>query len=193
MTRTLLFSFCLLGLLLAACDHPPQPSCVGAECPVPCKTVADATYRPSGPPSGPRSTFTSTSSLKNCYVPGTSTTIFMSLTPKLANLNAERAALVFDIVRVDETKTYPSVILDLFDRNSIKVSPDIFSQPLPMADVKDGLLADISFTLLSSASAGNYALVISVFRLGPGQTPDQVTNNVNALAGRVHYDFKVER
>jgi hypothetical protein len=144
-------------------------------------------------PTATAKAFTSTTSMKTCYVPGASDTVSFTITPnKEANLEAPRAVVVFDIVGADDNAS-PSRIMQVIDVYSLTVTPDIFRDSLEMSVVQAGLKGDISFKMRDNAPAGNYTMVISVFRLAEGLRPRDVTYDPNALAGRVFYSFRIEK
>jgi hypothetical protein len=136
--------------------------------------------------------FTGSSSMKSCYTRGTSTTASFTLLPTAkANLAAPRAIIVFDVVSRDQAG-YPSVLTTVLDTNSISGTPDIFSNPLDITQLKAGLKATVSFKVKPTSILGNFSLVISAFRLQDGQRPDDVTKDLGALIGRAVYWFAVE-
>jgi hypothetical protein len=194
MYRTV-FLATLLALipLLAACPGEVIPPCTGDDCPQPCANVEDAEF------TSTRGTFESSgATFKNCYVQGQSTTAFFRLTPtEKADLSAERAVIVFAIVEDDRDKPenereWNDVTGVIIDVNRFSVSPDIFSNPLPMSQVATGVSADVSFKISDKATRGNFGLVISTFRLGQNQEPDDVTSDDTAVVGRATYWFSVE-
>jgi hypothetical protein len=136
--------------------------------------------------------FSSTTTLQDCYVPGTSETVNFYIEPDTANLEAPRTVVVFDIVQDDGNGGVRSVVPQVLDLNSIAVEPDIFREPLSVDQVRAGVEANVSFRINDSASSGEYVMVISFFRLNDGQRPNQVTSDPNSLAGRVFYRFSVE-
>ncbi len=174
-----LVSLLAVTLLLTACpaDTGPTP-CTGTDCPQPCKTVADATFRANEFTIG-----TSTAPFQDCYARGTTHTVSIDLTPNSkANLNNQQAIIVVD---VRDLKNGPSLLGKMFNSSSFKVSPDIFSKPLPMSQLQGGIKADVTFTLLNSAPTGDLVFVISAFRGTKATNPDD-------LIGRIFYYFKVE-
>jgi hypothetical protein len=183
MLRSFFFvSLLALTLLLTACPADTNPpACTGASCPQPCKNVAAAEFK--------SSTFTATTStapFQNCYVRGSTHTVAINLTPKAtANLNGEQAIIVVDVVRNDAAKTYPTVLASMFNRNTFTVNPDIFSKPLAISQIKTGIKANVTFTLLNNAPTGDLVFVISAFR---GTNATEAAN----LIGRAFYYFKVE-
>lgn len=184
---SLLLVILSLAFLLTACPGDVNPPCTGDDCPQPCENVATAVLR-SIQPSG---AFEGETTFQDCYAQGASTSATFTIQPTTkADLNAPRAAVVFDIVDRD-VATFPSVTLDVIDRN-YKVTPDIFSEPQLMSNVSDGLSATIDFKIKNNATRGNFSLVISTFRLQTGQQPDDVTNDPGALVGRAAYWFSVE-
>lgn len=136
--------------------------------------------------------FTATTTMQTCYVPGALATASFSIAPNVADLTAPRAVVVFDIVSRDEGDAFPSKILQVIDINSLAVTPDIFRDSLEMSRVQEGLEGEITFKINDTAPVGNYTMVISVFRLPQGLSPQDVTSDRNALAGRVFYAFRIE-
>jgi hypothetical protein len=189
MSRLFLPGLLLAVLLLTACPSTTPPPCTGEDCPVPCENVSNAEF-------GGRGLLTSESDMKNCYAQGTSTTVSFKITPTdNADLDAERAVIVFAVIEDDRNKPvkkWEDVTTDVLDVNRISVSPDIFSDPLPMSQVAAGLAANVSFKIRDSAPEENFGLIISIFRLKQGQTPDQVTRDDSAVVGRANYWFRVE-
>jgi hypothetical protein len=189
--KPLLFlsSLCAFVFLLTACPADGgvnPPPCSGSDCPVLCENAQTVI------PKSPGSKFESETTFKDCYARGSSNTATFTIRPTAkADLNAPRAVVVFDIVEAGLNSS-PSYILDVFDRNSLKVTPDIFSDTLAMSDVSDGLNATINFNIKSGAPLKTFALVISTFRLQNGQQPDDVTSDPNALVGRASFWFDVE-
>jgi hypothetical protein len=136
--------------------------------------------------------FKSTTTMQTCYLPGEEANVSFSILPNNANLNAPKAVIVFDIVSRDEGEGFPSRVLQVIDVNSLAVNPDIFRDALEMSLVQAGLEGEITFKINDTAPAGNYSMVISVFRLPQGLRPQDVTSDRNALAGRVFYVFRIE-
>jgi hypothetical protein len=151
----------------------------------PCKDTATVQ------PSTTANAFTSTTTMQNCYVPGASDTVTFTISPNQANLDAPKAVVVFDIVSTDNPNS-PSRILQVIDVFSLGITPDIFRQPIDMVMVEAGLQGELSFNMQETAPPGNYSMVISIFRLPDDLRPQDVTYDINALAGRVFYDFRVE-
>jgi hypothetical protein len=136
--------------------------------------------------------FNSTTTMKDCYVPGSSDTVSFAISPNTANLDAPRAVVVFDIVTNNEGDAFPSKIMQVIDVSSLSVNPDIFRDSLEMSLVQAGLEGEISFTMRNNAPVGDYTMVISIFRLPEGLRPRDVTYDGNMLAGRVFYGFRIE-
>jgi hypothetical protein len=178
-----------LVLILCACSGGAvTPPCTGENCPQPCEDIGDAVVS-----YNPANSFTATSSLKNCYQPSASQTASIKITPNKANVSAPRIVVVFDVIRWDAANNFPSVVTQVLNINSLTINPDIFREPITTSLLISGLEADFSFQLKSNAPTGDYAFVISFFRLHNGQTPNQVTRDPNSLAGRVLFRFSVER
>jgi hypothetical protein len=150
-----------------------------------CQNVATIT------PTTTQKAFNATTTMQDCYTPGSSDTVSFAISPNKADLGAPKAVIVFDIVG-DEATGYASRILQVLDVNSLAVNPDIFRDPVDMSLVQAGLEGDISFTMNTNAPPGNYTMVISVFRLPEGLRPRDVTFDGNMLAGRVFYKFRIE-
>ncbi|MGL4609284.1 MAG: hypothetical protein ACRCYY_06305 [Trueperaceae bacterium] len=136
--------------------------------------------------------FNSSTTMKNCYTPSAADKVAFTIKPNAANLGAPEAVVVFDVVLNDEDR-YPSVVLQVLDVYSLEVNPDIFREPVEMAMVEEGLEGEISFRMRDTAPPGSYTMVISVFRLPEDLRPRDVTYDGNMLAGRVFYDFKIEK
>jgi hypothetical protein len=144
-------------------------------------------------PSSTGKSFSATTTMKDCYVPGSSDTVSFVISPNTADLEAPRAVVVFDIVSNDEGDAFPSKIMQVIDVNSLSVNPDIFRDSVEMSVIQAGLDGEISFTMRGNAPAGSYTMVISVFRLPEGLRPRDVTYDGNMLAGRVFYKFRIEK
>jgi hypothetical protein len=142
-------------------------------------------------PTTTQKAFAATTTMKDCYTPGSSETVSFAISPNKADLNAPKAVVVFDIVSND-ANGYPSRILQVLDVNALAVNPDIFRDSLEMSLVQAGLEGEISFKMNDNAPLGNYTMVISVFRLPEGLRPGDVTYDGNMLAGRVFYKFRIE-
>jgi hypothetical protein len=182
--RPILVFSCALSLFLTACSSStqPLPSCTGEDCPTPCENVTTAKV------SARERKFTSTTTLKSCYLPGTSEAeVKFTVAPDQADLNAEQAIAVLDIVQrgIPDGQPVPSYTTRVFDINSFAVEPDIFSEPFDMAILRAGTEATFSFKINNDAPVGEYELVLSFFR-GTRAT-DQ------SLAGRIFYSFDIER
>jgi hypothetical protein len=137
--------------------------------------------------------FDAVTSMQTCYAPGEAATVSFTISPNKADLDAPKAVVVFDIVSLDEGDAFPSRITRVIDVNSLSVTPDIFRDSLEMSVVQAGLQGEITFKMGDNAPAGNYSMVISVFRLLEGLRPQDVTYDRNALAGRVFYEFRIEK
>lgn len=135
--------------------------------------------------------FNATTTMQSCYPSGASAKVSFAISPNAADLNAPRAVVVFDIVSADDG-AYPSRIMQVIDVNSLSVTPDIFRDSIEMSLVEAGLEGEITFKMRDNAPAGNYTMVISIFRLPEGLRPRDVTYDRNALAGRVFYAFRIE-
>lgn len=172
--------------VIASCTEPPPPTCEGADCPVLCENVTTAEINVQQP----ANSFTATTEFKSCYVAGSSASAAFTITPNEANLVADKAIIVFDIIKTGDGSK--SLITDVIDTNSISAEPNIFEDPLPMSQLQAGINATIGFKFKNGVAANNYSLVISVFRFNDGEDPDQVTRDITALAGRIFYRFKIE-
>jgi hypothetical protein len=137
--------------------------------------------------------FSATTTMQTCYAPGASATVSFTISPDAADLNAPRAVVVFDIVSNDQGDAFPSKIMQVIDVGSLSVNPDIFRDSIEMSLVQAGLEGEINFKMRGNAPAGNYTMVISIFRLPEGLRPRDVTYDRNALAGRVFYVFRIEK
>ncbi len=136
--------------------------------------------------------FAVSTTMKNCYTPGSSDTVSFTILPDAADLSTPRAVVVFDIVSLDEGDAFPSKIMQVIDVNSLSVNPDIFRDSIEMNLVQAGLEGEITFKMRNNAPPGNYTMVISIFRLPEGLRPRDVTFDPSALAGRVLYAFRIE-
>jgi hypothetical protein len=141
-------------------------------------------------PSSP--VFEVSTTMKDCYTPGSTATVSFSIAPGTADLAAPKAVVVFDIVSNDEGDAFPSKTMQVIDVNALSVNPDIFRDSIEMSVVQAGLQGEISFKMRNNAPPGSYTMVISIFRLAEGLRPRDVTSDSGALAGRVFYKFRLE-
>jgi hypothetical protein len=178
-------AFLLIAFILTSCIEPPPPTCEGEDCPVLCENVTDAEISVQQP----RNSFTATTTFQSCYTPGQSANADFSIAPNQADLNADKALIVFDII---ETGVGDTLITEVIDTNSVSATPNIFEDPLPMSQLQAGIAAKIGFKFKNDVAAKNYSLVISIFRFNDGENPDQVTRDDDRVAGRIFYRFRIE-
>jgi hypothetical protein len=181
------FVFILLLFVLTSCLEPPPPTCEGDDCPVLCENVDTAEIIVQQPPNS----FTATTTFQSCYAPGQTANANFTIIPDRADLNADKALIVFDIIETGDGDK--SLIREVIDTDSIKAEPNIFEDSIPMSQLEAGLNAKIGFKFNNDVAAKNYSLVISVFRFNDGEKPDEVTADATKVAGRIFYRFKIER
>jgi hypothetical protein len=184
-----LIALTFLIFLITACPAQEVTTpCQGDSCPRLCDNLAIAD-RPSAQrePNEDVAKLNAETSFKNCYKPGETATTFFNISPTdKANLNASEFIITFAIVEQVAPGDFRDVTSRVLNLRSISSNPDIFSDPLPMDELRSGISGDVSFAINNSAPKGNYSLVLYFYR---------GTNGFDASAriGRVVYLFRVDR
>ncbi len=129
-------------------------------------------------------TLCSSTTLKNSYAQGSSDTVVMSVKLLDATVTFIEPTIVFDIVRVNADRSTTSVAADLLDGRP-SANPNIFERAMKREELLAGLKASVAFKFKSSAPAGKYVMVLSLFK-------DADAFNVANLVGRIFYDLEIK-
>jgi hypothetical protein len=127
----------------------------------------------------------SQTTLKSCYAPGSSDTVFMSLKLEDSTITFIAPTLVFDIVTVDANGNTKSVAGTLLGNQAPGVNPDILRDDISKEQLLGGLEAAVSFKFSGSAAPGKYVMVLSLFM-------DADAHKQENLVGRTFYDFEIK-
>jgi hypothetical protein len=127
----------------------------------------------------------SQTTLKSCYAPGDSATVFMSVKLEDSTIVFVDPTLVFDIVRVNANRSTTTVAGPLLGNQAPGVNPDIFRGDISKEQLVSGLEAAVSFKFSSKATPGKYVMVLSLFK-------DRDAFNPANLVSRIFYDFEIK-
>lgn len=128
---------------------------------------------------------TSQTTLKGCYAPGDADSVYVSLKLKDDTVTFTKPTVVFDIVRVNADNSTTSMSYHLL-AGVPSANPDVFRGTITKEMLLMELETAVSLEFKSTAPAGKYLMVISLFVNSNAYDP---TN----LVGRVFYAFEVKK
>jgi hypothetical protein len=126
----------------------------------------------------------SQTTLKSCYFPGASDSVYVSLQLQDDSVTFTEPTIVFDIVRTNANGSTTSVAYSLL-AGIPSANPDVFRGMITKDMLLAGLETAVSLKFKSTAPAGNYTMVISLF------VNDNAYDPAN-LVGRVFYPFEIK-
>jgi hypothetical protein len=126
----------------------------------------------------------SQTTLKGCYTPGDSDSIYVSLKLKDSTVTFTEPTVVFDIVKMNEDKSTTSMAYSLL-AGIPSANPDVFRNSVSKEDLLAGLETAVSLKFKSTAPVGKYSMVISLFVNTNAYDPAN-------LVGRVFYAFEIK-
>ncbi|MGL4609285.1 MAG: hypothetical protein ACRCYY_06310 [Trueperaceae bacterium] len=126
----------------------------------------------------------SETTLKSCYTPGTSDSVFVSYKLEDSSVELIKPTIVFDIVKSAADSSTTSVAYSLLAAYP-SANPDVFRDEVTKEDLLAGLETAVALKFKSSAVKGDYTMVISLFK-------DTDAYDGANLVGRVFYRFAIK-
>ncbi|NOK79058.1 MAG: hypothetical protein GFH24_608434n15 [Chloroflexi bacterium AL-N5] len=127
------------------------------------------------------------SNLAASYEPGASGTVSISVQLLNPDLDFSQAVVFLNIVEIDERRTYPQVMHQLF--SAADAAPDIFKTVYSKEQLLNGVSTNLVFFLRDNAKPGSYSMAIQVFS-GNNTDPNRV--RVQDRLGIQNFGFSID-